>query len=94
MKTGRFLLALTTCLLLMRAISHADDQQRNLPGAGLSYGKSVSNRTLHVPQPVIVPIVKPSPATSRNHGLATIGGPAKTSRSAGVINGTNMKRKP
>jgi hypothetical protein len=94
MKTGHFLFVVTSCLLLMRAISHADDQQRALPDPGLCHGKSVSDRTLHVPQPVSVPIVKPSPTTSRNHGLATIGGLAKTSRSTAVINGTNMKRKP
>lgn len=94
MKTGRFLLVVTSCLLLMRAISHADDQQRALRDADLRYGKPVSDRTLDLPQPVSVPIVKPSPTTSRNHGLATIGGPAKTSRSTAVINGTNMKRKP
>lgn len=94
MKTGRFLLVVTSCLLLMPAISHANDQQRALPGADLRHGKSVSSRTLLVPQPVNVPIVKPSPTTSRNHGLVTLGGPARTSRSTAVINGTNMKRKP
>ena len=94
MKAGRFLVVVTSGLLLMRAISHADDQQRALQDADLRHSKSVSDRTLHVPQPVSVPIVKPLPTTSRNHGLATIGGPTRTSRSTAVINGTNMKRRP
>ena len=94
MKTGRFLLAVTSCLLLMRAISHADDQQRGLADVGLRPAKSVNDQSLHVPRPISVPIVKPSPTTLRNHGLAAIGGAAKASRSTAAINGTNMKRKP
>ena len=93
MKTGRFLLAVTSCVMLMRAISHADDQRHPLADIGLRPGKSVNDRSLHISRPISVPIVKPWPTTSRNQGLATIGGPAKASRSTAVINGSNMKRK-
>jgi len=94
MKTGRFLFVVTSCFLLMRAISLADDQKRMLADVGLRQSKPVSDRSLHVSRPISVLPVKPSPTTSRNHGLATIGGPAKTSRSTAVINGTSMKRQP
>ena len=94
MKTGHLFFVVTSCFLLMRAISHADDQQRGLADVGLRPAKSVNDQSLHVPRPISVPIVKPWPTTSRNQGLATIGGPAKASRSTAVINGSNMKRKP
>ena len=94
MKTGRFLFAVTSCLLLMRGVSLADYEQRALTDVGLRPGKSVNDRSRHVPQPINSSMVKPSATTSRNHGLASIGGPAKTYRSTAVINGTNMKRKP
>ena len=93
MKTGRLHFLVTICLMLVFA-ALADDQTRTLADAGLLQGKLVNDRSLHLPQPVSVPFVKKSPTTSRNHGLATIGGPAKASRSTAVINGTNMKRKP
>jgi hypothetical protein len=94
MKTGRFLFVVSSSLLLVRAISLADDQRRASADVGLRQGKWVNDRSLHIPQPIRRAILKPSPTTSRNHGLAIIGGPANTSRSTAVINGTNMKRKP
>jgi hypothetical protein len=94
MKTGRFFLVVTTCLVVMRVISHADDRQRALAGVGLRPGKSANDQSLHVPRSISVPVVKPSPTTPRNHALASIGGPAKGSRSTAMINGTNMKHKP
>ena len=94
MKTGRFLFAVTSCLLLMRGVPLADDQTRALADVGLRQGKSVNDRSRHVPQPFSSSMVKPSATTSRNHGLASIGGPANTSKSTAAINGTNMKRKP
>jgi hypothetical protein len=94
MKAARFLLMVTSCLLSMGAISHADDQQRALADAGLGLGKSVNDRSVHISRSINVPIVKSSLPTSSNQGLAAIGGPAKASRTTAMINGTNLKRKP
>jgi hypothetical protein len=94
MKAARFLLIVTSCLLSMGAISHADDEQRALADIGLRPGKSVNDRSVHISRSINLPILKSSPTTSRNQGLAAIGGPAKASRSTAMINGTNLKRKP
>jgi len=94
MKTGQFFFVVTSCLLLLRAISRADDQQRTLTGLDLRPSNSVTDRSLRAPRSTSRPTVKPSPTTSPNHGLATIGGPAKTSKSTAAISGTTMKRKP
>ena len=94
MKTGHFLFVVTSCFLLMRATSLADDQQRALTDVGLRPDNSVNDRSLHAPRSTSRPTVKPSTTTLRNHGLAAIGGPAKASRNTAMINGTNMKRRP
>ena len=91
MKTGRFFLVVTTCFLVTRVMSRADDRQRAAVDVGLREGRSGNDQSLHVHRSMSVPVVRRSPATPRNHALASIGGPAKASRSTAMINGTNMK---
>ena len=79
MKALRFFFAVTSCLLVTLAISHAEDHSK-------------SDRSLRVRLPVIAPFAKSSLANSRNHGPAIIGGPANKFKNAAAINGTGFKR--
>ena len=94
MKTVRFFFVLVGSFLLMRAMSHGEDQKSALADVDIRHHKWINNRTLRVASPISGLILEPSPKSSRNHGLATVGGPANTSRSTPVINGTGMKLKP
>ena len=94
MKTVRFFFVLVSCFLLMRAMSDGEDQKSALADVDIHHHKWINNRTLRVPSPISGLILEPSQKGLRNHGLATVGGPANTLRSTPVINGTGMKRKP
>jgi hypothetical protein len=94
MKTIRLLFAMMSCLLLLRAICHAEDPKSKSADVNLRQKKSVNDRTLHVHPLTAAPLTKPSPNNLRNQRPAIIGGPANKFKNTSAINGTGMKRKP
>lgn len=94
MKNIRFLFAILSCLLLLRATCHAEDPKNESVDVDLRQNKAVNQRTLSVRPLTTVPFTKSSPNNLRNQRPAIIGGPADKFRNPSAINGTGMKRKP
>ena len=94
MRTVYRLAVVLSWLLLTRTTSHGDDPKKAAADSDFRQNKSVNERTLRGRPPAYVPITKAFPETSRSHSPAIIGGPANKLKSASVINGTAVKRKP
>jgi|HubBroStandDraft_3_1064219.scaffolds.fasta_scaffold1163945_1 hypothetical protein len=94
MKTLRFLLAVISCLLPMRATSHAEEPKSASAGVDFHANKAVNDRTVHLRSSIALPLTKASLKNLRNRGPAIIGGPANKFRNTTALDGTGMKHKP
>jgi hypothetical protein len=79
MKSLRFFSAVTSCLLVTLAMSHAEDHSKG-------------DRSFRVVRGPVAPLAKPSRANARNLTSATFGGPANKFKNAAAISGTGFKR--
>jgi len=94
MKAYNSLLATIWCGALMGTTCIAEPPSNAAPAdINLRANNGAGDRVLSVRSLTVASSGKSS-QNSRNQSPAIIGGPANKSRSAAVINGTGMKRKP
>jgi len=93
MRTG-YIFVFVTSFLLMLATSHCEDPENVSKTHDFQQKKSVNDRTFEARRGLQFHSSTLFPATLRNQGLASVGGPAHDSKTASAINGTGIKHKP